>query len=193
VGAFLHRARSEVPAIFSLLRVLVLSTLAYLHPGALSAAVISDAIASEVSRSCSDHGALGSCELDAVALAVSAEQEGRLCLGAACVRGDHGRSASTFQVMGLTPADTARYENDLGAATRQAYAILRTGASQCPEEPLAPYCGGCGRRGARVIARPRLELARAILEIVRPPEVILASVRPPETDDAPDAIFTIEP
>jgi hypothetical protein len=152
---------------FKLLRALVMSALAYLHPGARTAAVIADAIAAEVSRTCRDGGALGSCELDAVALAVSAEQEGRLCLGGACLRGDHGRSASTFQVMGRTAADTARYERDLGAATHRAYAVLRAGAALCPNEPLAPYCGGCWRRGARALARPRLELARAILEIVQ--------------------------
>ena len=156
---------------FTLLRALVVSTLAYLHPGARSAAVIAKAIAAEVSRTCSDSGALGSCELYAVALAVSAEQEGRLCLGGACRRGDHGRSASTFQVMGRTRADTDRYERDLGAATHRAYEVLRAGAAQCPSEPLAPYCGGCGRRGARALARPRLELARAILEIVQPTQV----------------------
>ena len=156
---------------FILLRAVVLSALAYLHPGSGTAVVIAQAIAAEVSRNCSEHGALGSCELDAVALAVSAEAEGHLCLGAACLRGDHGRSSSTFQVMGRTVADTERYERDLGAATHQAYVVLRRGAEMCPEEPLAPYCGGCGRRGARALARPRLDMARAILEILQPPEV----------------------
>jgi hypothetical protein len=165
---------------FKLLRALVVSTLAYLHPGARTAAPIADAIAVEVSRTCSHGDALGSCELDAVALAVSAEQEGHLCLGAACLRGDHGRSASTFQVMGLTAADTARYERDLGAATHRAYAVLRAGAALCPSEPLAPYLGGCGRRGARILARPRLELARAILEIVQ------ATYRANEFHDEPE-------
>jgi hypothetical protein len=163
----LLRLENEKPAMFSVLRTIVASSLAYLHPGAPAAAVIADAIAAEVSRTCSEQGALGSCELDAVALAVSAEQEGHLCLGVACTRGDHGHSASTFQVMGLTAADTDRYERDLGAATHRAYAVLRAGAALCPDEPLAPYCGGCSRRGARALARPRLEMARAILEIVQ--------------------------
>lgn len=162
-------------ATFKLLRVLVMTALAYLHPGAQTAPVIGYAIALEVSRTCSGQGALGSCELDAIALAVTAEKEGQLCLGAGCARGDHGRSASTFQVMGRTPAETDRYDHDLTAATRQAYAVLRRGAEQCPDEPLAPYCGGCGRRGARALARPRLDLARAILEALQAPEAPVAS------------------
>ncbi len=158
-----------MPAAFKLLRALVLTALAYLHPGSQTAPVIGYAIALEVSRTCGGHGALGSCELDAIALAVTAEKEGQLCLGTGCALGDHGRSASTFQVMGRTPAETDRYEHDLTAATHQAYVVLRRGAEMCPEEPLAPYCGGCGRRGARALARPRLELARAILETLQPP------------------------
>jgi hypothetical protein len=162
-------------ASFKLLHAIVTSALSYLHPGAPAAPVISYAIALEVSRTCTDRGALGSCELDAIALAVSAEDEGQLCLGTACARGDHGRSSSTFQVMGRTAAETDRYERDLTAATRQAYAVLRRGAEMCPDEPLAPYCGGCTRRGARALARPRLELARAILEILEPPSTEVAS------------------
>lgn len=155
------------------LRILVLAALSYLHPGAKGAPVIGEAIAVTVSRDCVEPGALGSCALDAVALSVSAEEEGGLCLGRACKRGDQGRSASTFQVMGRTAQETERFELDLGAAAGRAYAVLRAGAAQCPEEPLAPYCGGCGRRGARALARPRLEVARAVLALLRPTEADL--------------------
>lgn len=150
------------------LRLLVLAALSYLHPGAPAAQPIATAIATEVSETCHEPGALGSCALDAVALGVLADAEGGLCLGASCARGDHGRSVSTFQVMAQTPAESELWEQDLSAATRRAYAVLRWGAQACPGEPLAPYCGGCTRRGARALARPRLALARALLEIVAP-------------------------
>lgn len=153
-----------------ILRALVLSTLAYLHPGAKSAPTIADAIASEVSRVCVEPGALGeSCALDAVVMGVLADAEGGLCLGRDCARGDHGTSVSTFAVMGYSFEEIELYERDLGAATRQAYAVLRAGARQCPANMLAPYCGGCTRRGAIALARPRLDLARGILEILQPP------------------------
>lgn len=150
------------------LRTLVLATLNTIHTGpAPTASVIADAIVHVVAATCVEPGALGSCELDAVAMAVTAEQEGALCLGAACKRGDHGRSSSTFQTMGRTPGETDLYERDLGAATRQAYAVLCAGAKQCPDSQLAPYCGGCHRRGARAIAGPRLETARALYALFR--------------------------
>jgi hypothetical protein len=154
-----------------IINALVLATLAYLHPGSPSAPTIARAIAIEVSSRCVEPGALGSCALDAVALGVLAEAEGGLCLGTACKRGDHSRSSSTFQTTGRTPEETDLYERDLGAATRQAYAVLRAGAAQCPDAKLAPYCGGCSRRGARALARPRLDLARGILEIVAPEDL----------------------
>jgi hypothetical protein len=157
------------------LKVVVLAAMAYMHPGAKSAPVIADAIASTVARDCRGPGALGSCELDAIALAVSAEEEGRLCLGTDCLRGDQNRSSSTFQTMGATASLTELYERDIGAAARRAYAVLRSSAAQCPDEPLAGYTGGCHRRGARAIAAPRLALARMLLAIMpdRPAEVDL--------------------
>ena len=152
-----------------ILQALVFAAISYLSPGAKGAPPIAHAIAAEVSAHCVEPGALGgSCALDAIALGVTAYEEGKLCLGTACLRGDHDRSSSTFQTMGRTPEETALYERDLGAATRQAYYILRASAAQCPDEPLAGYTGGCGRRGARAIARPRLALARMLAEIVMP-------------------------
>jgi hypothetical protein len=150
------------------LQAMVLAALSYLHPGARSAPAIATAIAAEVSRTCVEPGALGSCALDAVTMGVLAEAEGGLCVGTDCKRGDHGTSAGTFQVMGYSPEQTELYERDLVSATRQAYAVVRAGAAQCPEERLAPYCGGCSRRGARALARPRLAIARGLLEIVAP-------------------------
>ena len=105
-----------------------------------------------------DQTALGSCEKDAAGMMVTAYQEGQFCAGTGlCLRGDQGRSSSTFQVMGFTPEQTELYDRDMVAAARHAYVVMREGSKACPDEPLAPYCGGCNNRAARRIAHARLE------------------------------------
>lgn len=127
---------------------------------------------------------LGSCELDAIALLVLAWEEGRFCLGSgpACPRGDHGHSVGTFQVSGWVAGEwnaelTDLYERDIDAAARAAYASLRTGATACPDEPLAPYCGGCHpdysrphATDSRAMAHAREARARALFDAVVNPE-----------------------
>jgi hypothetical protein len=114
--------------------------------------------------------ALGSCELDAVALLLSAWDEGHFCRGSgpSCPRGDHGHSVGMFQVGGYVMGQwdselTDRLEADLDAQARAAYESLRWGAKTCPDEPLAPYCGGCNRTGAREMAHARLAHAQDLL------------------------------
>lgn len=153
------------------MRTLALAAMTTIHMGpAPTAPTIADAIATVVTTDCMEPGALGSCALDAVALAVTAEQEGHLCLGAACLRGDHGRSVSTYQLLTPDPAQREAYDRDLLAATRRAYFVMRASARQCPSSMLAGYCGGCNRRGARAIAEPRLALARTLYALFRPEE-----------------------
>jgi len=146
---------------------LVLATLTAIHPGAPRRNVteIGSAIATTIDRDCKGDGALGSCALDAVTLAVTAEEEGRLCLGRECTRSDGGVSVSTMQVWTYSAAEADHLETDILAATRRAYVVLRASARRCPEEPLAGYVGGCGRRGARRLAAARLARARAILPV----------------------------
>ena len=58
---------------------------------------------------------------------------------------------------------TDLYERDMNAAAKAAYDVVRSGARTCPDEPLAPYCGGCSRAGAREMGRARLERAQELL------------------------------
>src|SRR6185312_17149718 len=131
-----HAYVSPMQAIYAL----VLATLTAIHPGAPRRNVteIGRAIATTIDRDCKGDGALGSCALDAVTLAVTAEEEGGLCLGRECGRGDHGRSSSTFGVMGWSDEEIDLYERDLRAASRRAYVVLRASAKTCVE-PLAVY------------------------------------------------------
>lgn len=117
---------------------------------------IAQAIATVIERDCKGDGALGSCELDAAALVVTAAEESQFTQAAIS---HDGRGAKCWaQVEG----HDEHVKTVIGCAC-VAYAIMRASAKTCPDHPLAGYAGSCKWRRSQQISDRRMAEAVRLL------------------------------
>lgn len=125
---------------------------------------IAQAIATVIDRDCKGDGALGSCDLDAAALVVTAHEESNFTQAAISHDGRGARCA--LQVEGHD-----EHVKTVIGCVRVAYAIMRASAKLCPAHPLASYAGSCNwRRSQRISDRRMLEAMRLLATWDQAPE-----------------------
>lgn len=143
-------------------------------PHTYQAPVVLAEIASVVGQA--KHPIFATKEQDAAVMLVQAWSESNFMLTAV---GDHGRALCAYQLQNAPHAVLT----SPWLCTKLAYDRLRLSVAACPQDPLAPYIGGCTNRTARARSRQRLAEALRVLSVVETSKRLLTLLPPSSVED----------